>query len=149
MLDENSRDAEKHKTTEANKAVVQRWVDEVWNQRNAAAIDEIAAPGYVLHYFAIGASFDLPTYKQFHPQFMAAFPDMRVVLEDMVAEGDKVTARMVQTGTHSAELMGVPPSGKRVEQPALAIYRIENGKLVEGWAAETPWPVTLAAAAST
>lgn len=148
MVDETSRAMGKNKATEANKAIVQRWVDEVWNQRNAAAIDDLTAPHYVLHYFSTGTTFDLQAYKALHPLFMAALPDLKIIIDDMVAEDDKVTARLLQTGTHRAELMGVPPSGKRVEQRALAIYRIENGKLVEGWAAENPWPMTLAAAAT-
>jgi steroid delta-isomerase-like uncharacterized protein len=128
-----------------NKAVVRRWVDEVWNQGKFEAIDELAAPEYVMHYFAMDGDVDLNTYKQLFALFQTAFADVKMEIEELLVDGDKVTAQILQQATHVGELMGVPPSGKRASQRALAIYRVKDGKLVESWAAETPWPVTLAA----
>lgn len=130
---------------EANKLVVRRWITEVWNKGRFDAIDELAAPEFVMHYFAMADDVDLATYKQLHGLFSTAFSDVDMEIEDLLADGDKVIARILQSATHVGELMGVPPSNKRVSQRALAIYRIEDGKLVESWAAETPWPITLAA----
>lgn len=128
-----------------NKAVVRRWIDEVWNQGKLEAIDELAAPDFVMHYFAMDGDVDLALYKQLFGLFTKAFADVHMEIEDLLVEGDKVTARVLQQATHVGELMGVRPSGKRATQRALAIYRVKDGKLVESWAAETPWPVTLAA----
>jgi steroid delta-isomerase-like uncharacterized protein len=128
-----------------NQALVRRWVDEVWNQGKVEAIDELAAPEYVMHYFAMDDDVDLDTYKQLFALFQTAFTDVKMEIEDLLVDGDKVTARILQQATHVGELMGVPPSGKQATQRALAIYRVKDGKLVESWAAETPWPVTLAA----
>jgi len=128
-----------------NKVVVRRWVDEVWNQGRAAAIDELAAPDFVMHYFAMDGDVDLALYKQLFALFTTAFADVQMEIEELLVEGDKVTARILQKATHVGELMGVAPSGKQAVQRALAIYRIKDGKIAESWAAETPWPVTLAA----
>lgn len=128
-----------------NKAIVRRWVDEVWNQGRLEAIDELAAPDFVMHYFAMNSDIDLAVYKQLFALFSTAFADVNMEIEDLLVEGDKVTARVLQQATHVGELMGVPPSGKRATQRTLAIYRVKDGKLAESWAAETPWPVTLAA----
>lgn len=133
------------KIEEQNKAIVRRWVDEVWNQGKREAIDELAAPDFVMHYFAMNSDVDLALYKELFALFTTAFVDVKLEIEDLLVEGDKVTARIFQQGTHVGELMGVPPSGKRATQRALAIYRVKDGKLVESWAAEIPWPVTLAA----
>ena len=62
-----------------------------------------------------------------------AFPDMRVTVEDMIAEGDRVAARVSMRGTHLGEFMGVAPTGKRVEVRALDMFRIADGKIVEHW----------------
>jgi steroid delta-isomerase-like uncharacterized protein len=124
---------------EENKAIVRRWFEEVWNGRNAAAFDDLAAEGFVLHHTALPAAVDLPTYKRFLPAFMAAFPDFHIAIDDLIAEGDRVAARITQRGTHRGEFMGIPPSGKPVTQRALAMYRLEGGKIVEAWGAEASW----------
>jgi steroid delta-isomerase-like uncharacterized protein len=129
--------------TEENKAIVRRWFEEVWNQRNVAAIDALAAESFTLHHVALPSAIDLQTYKHYHPAFMAAFPDFHVEIDDIIAEGDRVAVRFTQRATHQGELMGIPPSGKQVTQPGLAIYRVEGGNLVEAWAAEPAWQQTL------
>lgn len=141
----------KHKTLEENKAIVRRWLEEVWNGGRVELIDELAHDTFVVQYFPMPelSPINLQTYKQFHPLFMAAFPDLHMAIDALIAEGDCVTARVTQTGTHTKEFMGIPPSGKRVTLPCIAIYRIEGGKLAEAWAAETPWPIALAELAAT
>lgn len=71
--------------------------------------------------------------KQFYRGFWAAFPDMRVIIEDLVAEGDKVACRFHFEGTHRGELMGIPATGKQVSVPGITILRFKNGKCVERW----------------
>ena len=72
---------------EENKAIVRRWFEEVWNQRNVAAIDALAAESFTLHHVALPSAIDLQTYKHYHPAFMAAFPDFHVEIDDIIAEG--------------------------------------------------------------
>jgi predicted ester cyclase len=60
-----------------------------------------------------------------------AFPDMHVTIDDMVAEGDKVAARVTMTGTHKGEIMGIPPTNKKVTFSLIVISRFAGGKIVE------------------
>jgi steroid delta-isomerase-like uncharacterized protein len=120
--------------SEENKAVVRRFnelVEEFWRTGDADAFDEVVAPDFV--HYAQGLPPDLEGMKQALPMFRAAFPDMRLTVEDMIAEGDKVVDRVTVRGTHEGELMGVPPSGNRVEFMETHISRIADGKIVERW----------------
>ena len=73
------------------------------------------------------------TYIGYLPMFYGAFPDLRVTVEDMVAEGDEVATRWSFRGTHQGELMGIPATGKQVEASGITIHRVSGGKIVEGW----------------
>ncbi len=63
----------------------------------------------------------------------SAFPDLRLTIEDQIAEGDKVITRVTFRGTHRGEFRGIAPTGKQVEYSGIAIDRIANGKIVEMW----------------
>jgi steroid delta-isomerase-like uncharacterized protein len=71
--------------------------------------------------------------KRLVAMFRAAFPDLKISAEDMIADGDKVAVRSVMRGTHKGEFMGVPATGKRVEVSGIDIVRFEGGKAVEHW----------------
>jgi steroid delta-isomerase-like uncharacterized protein len=71
--------------------------------------------------------------KQFLSMIRAAFPDLRVTLEDAIAEGEKVVSRWTAQGTHQGELMGIAPTGNRVTLTGITIHRIEDAKIVEEW----------------
>src|SRR5258707_12761741 len=73
------------------------------------------------------------TYITHLPMFTAAFPDMRMSVDDLVAEGDRVVTRWSFTGTQNGELMGIPPTGKSVAASGITIQRFVDGKIVEGW----------------
>src|SRR5215216_3844008 len=62
-----------------------------------------------------------------------SFPDLSITVEDVMAEGDRVAARVVMRGTHRGEFQGIAPTGKRVEVKAIDMFRISNGKIVEHW----------------
>jgi steroid delta-isomerase-like uncharacterized protein len=120
--------------SEENKAVVRRFnelVEEYWRTGDADAFDEVVASDFVHH--APGLPPDLEGMKQALPMFRAAFPDMRLTVEDMIAEGDKVLDRVTVRCTHEGELMGIPASGKQVEFMETHISRIVGGKIVERW----------------
>lgn len=134
-------------TLDTNKALVRRWLEQVWNLRDSAAIETLAAEDFVLHHFSMPTPIDRQTYAQFHPVFMAAFPDFQIVVDDLIAEGDRVTARLTQFATHQGDFLGIAPTGQRVTLPGIAIYRIAGGKIVEAWAAETAWTQVLTEAA--
>ncbi len=118
--------------SEENKALVRRLIEETWNEGNLAVVDELLSPGYVLHVAAPKLP-DREGYKQVVSMYRTALPDLRFAIEDMVAEGDKVVVRLTIRGTHKGEYMGISPTGKQVAMTAIAIRRIEGGRIVEEW----------------
>ena len=119
-------------STEENKALLLRFY-EAFNKQNLAAMEELCAPDYVFHGTGVLPDSDLARIKQQHTVFWTAFPDMHIVLEDMIAEGDKVVARVTVRGTHQGEFMGIRPTGKQVGFTGIAIDRFKDGKFVERW----------------
>jgi steroid delta-isomerase-like uncharacterized protein len=118
-------------STEENKALDRRSYEE-FNKHNWAGVEEDLAPDYVVHF--PGADMDVAGMKQLTTALWTAFPDAHVVVEDLIAEGDKVVSRATFRGTHQGEFMGIPPTGKQVSCTGIDIERIEAGKFVEGWA---------------
>jgi steroid delta-isomerase-like uncharacterized protein len=121
-------------STEDNKALVRRLYEEQ-NGHNLDYLDEALVPDYVHHDPALPPEMQhgRDNYRQLSGMFYTAFPDLQGTLEDMVAEGDKVVTRLRWQGTHQAELMGIPPSGKQVDFTMMSIHRIVEGKITEGW----------------
>ena len=119
-------------STEQNKALVHRLFEEGVNQNKMSTADEIIAPNYVNHDFPAPAP-GLEGFKMVVGMFRAAFPDIRITIEDSLAEGDKVMTRGHFTGTHQGAFMGVPPTGKKMMLKFIDEWRFENGKAVENW----------------
>jgi steroid delta-isomerase-like uncharacterized protein len=71
--------------------------------------------------------------KQWLTTFAAAFPDGHQVIEDVIAEEDRVVARTTFNGTHKGDMQGIPATGKSVSIPSITIFRLDNGKIAEGW----------------
>jgi predicted ester cyclase len=116
---------------ENNKALIRR-VYELTTQKDLASLFELYDPEYVEH--LRDGDQTLERLKLGVPMFFAAFPDAKFVVEDMVAEGDKVAYRVTITGTHTGQqYMGIVPSGKKIEMRNTSIKRIANGKLIESW----------------
>jgi steroid delta-isomerase-like uncharacterized protein len=114
------------------KTLIRRWFDEVWNRGNPAAIDEMLASNAVVH----GLTFDLhgpAAFKEFQRAYRTAFPDIRLQVDEVVAEGDLVVARWSGSGTHRGDILGFAGTGKTVEFTGMAMGRIQGGKIVEGW----------------
>jgi predicted ester cyclase len=108
-------------STEDNKALMRRCYEEVLNKKKTAAIDDFIAPDHI------------EEAKQSITMYLAAFPDLHVTVEDMVAEGDKVVARLTARGTHQGAFLDIPPTGKQVTITMIDINRITGGKSVEHW----------------
>lgn len=121
-------------STEENKAMIRRVWEEVFNKGDLAVADEIMATNYVYHGSG-GQEFKGPEgFKQLITMFRTAFPDLRITVEDMFAEGDKVAHRATIRGTHKGDFMGIAPTGKQVTIAAIVISRFVGGKEVEAWA---------------
>jgi len=117
-----------------NKDIIKRYNDEFWNTGNMAVADEIVADGYVRHDPASPEDITgCDGLKQLVTMFRNAYPDFHSTYEDMFAKGDKVTARYTVRGTHNGELMGIPPTGKKVTVSCIVIHRLADGKIVEDW----------------
>ena len=118
------------------KAFIRRWFEEVWNKGREEAIDEMFAEDGVAHGLAdeTGAALRGPAgFKPFFRTFRGAFPDIKVIVEDTVAEGDKVAARCVLRATHAGDNLGFAATQKPLDITGIAIVRIRDGKIVEAW----------------
>jgi len=111
-----------------NKAIARRFTEEGWP--NPDIFDEIVADDFVWHGTNVTT---LEDFKKLAFGFMSIFPDMRTTAEDVIAEGDKVTVRWTFTGTQTGEWAGILPTNKQATWAGVAIYRIADGKVVEGW----------------
>jgi steroid delta-isomerase-like uncharacterized protein len=120
--------------SDANKQLIKRWFDEVWNKGRAEAIDEMFAPHGRAHGLSDDDSVIGPNeFKTFHARFRGAFPDIVVVVEDMVAEGDKVAVRCSVRGKHTGDSLGFAATQTPVGFTGMVIVRVEDGKIVEAW----------------
>ncbi len=119
--------------SEENKALARRWAD-IFNQDNLDLVDEIYASDFVGHDPAMPEDTrGVEGARDFYSMYRSAIPDGEITIEGQIAEGDMVATRWTGRGTHQGDLMGVPPSGNRVEVPGITISRIEGGKVVEEW----------------
>lgn len=119
-------------STEHNKAIKRREYEAV-NQKNLDALEEVIASDVTSHPARPGQALGLEGVRQLFSSLHAAFPDFHIDVADMIAEGDKVVARVTGSGTHQGEFMGIAPTGNRVEFSAIDIARIAEGKIVEHW----------------
>ncbi len=117
--------------TEANIATFRRAIDEGWNNGNLAAIDELFAPDFVEHQAGIAPGRD--GVKGSIRALRTAFPDLRLEVEDVIADGDRVWLRLRATGTHEGPFMGLPGSGRLIDITVIDIARVVDGRLVEHW----------------
>ncbi len=123
-------------STEENKATVRRLTEEGWNQGNVAVFDELTAPNWVYHDPVVPDVRTLEDYKRFVTETRSAFPDLHFMLEDMIAEGDKVVGRWTFHGTNTGAIvtpMPIPATGKQVTMTGILIVRFAGGKGVEVW----------------
>jgi len=116
---------------EENKAIVRKVIEAI-NKQNLSSLDELIATDFVYH-MPVEQIQGLEVMKQDIEEEIKAFPDWHETIEDILAEGDKVCFRVKLTGTHTGEYYGLAPTGKKITYTAVAICRIVDGKIVEGW----------------
>ncbi len=119
---------------ESNKATVMRYVDEAWNRQNLDVLDEVMHADIVTHEPITGRT--LPGRegrKQAIKIYVSAFPDLHSSPNHLIAEGDKVALHWTATATHQGDLMGTPPTGKKVKWSGVTIFRLADGKIAEMW----------------
>jgi steroid delta-isomerase-like uncharacterized protein len=121
---------------EENKALIRRYWQEASGRGLLAVMEEFLAPDVVSHPPASAIPEPvrgLDAFKQFIAAQFGAFPDMAVTVEDLIAEGDRVAARVTTRGTHAGDLMGLPPTGRQVEWSGISMTRHADGRIVEQW----------------
>jgi serine phosphatase RsbU (regulator of sigma subunit) len=119
---------------EENKASFRRYLEEAWNQSNLEVVDQIF-DRYISHQPNGSVHERGPEdVKRFVSEFRSAFPDLRLIIEEQIAEGDKVVSRGTIRGTHQGEFRGMAPTDEEMEIPGMAVFRFsEEGKVVESW----------------
>ena len=115
---------------EDNKAAVRRFYEEVINGRNSGTIDELLTADSVDHTFA---SQGVEASKQFFAMLFQAFPDLRVEVHDVIAEGELVAARVTYSGTHQGQFVGIPATGRRAQTAGVDFFRMQDGRQAEHW----------------
>ena len=118
---------------EANKALVRRFFEEVWSTGDLSRRDAFLDASYRGHMAGAAEPIDRDGWTAWFQGFRAAFPDARFTVEDMVAEGDRVAARLTMRGTHLGPLNGAPATGRAVVVSGMSIERVAGGRIVEGW----------------
>jgi steroid delta-isomerase-like uncharacterized protein len=120
-------------SAEDNKALVRRYIEEVWDKKNIAALDEFLASNYQRHTSPNTTPIDREGQKQRLVGIRTAFPDMTLTLEEIFAEGDRVGFRSSIRGTHQNIFQGIPATGRLVTVSLVDIVRVADSKIVEHW----------------
>ena len=116
------------------KALARRFLEEAFNGGNLGVVDELVAPGFVNHDAALPEpTIGIEAAKASIMGYREAFPDLRLTIEQQVAEGELVTTRWSARGTHKGDLMGMSATGKQATVTGITIDRIVDGRFVESW----------------
>jgi predicted ester cyclase len=108
-----------------NSILIRRWFEEIWNSGRMEAIDEMASPDVIGHGQAQHATdIGLKEFKVFAASFRTAFPDMKVTIDFIIEQGDKVVARWTATMTHKGEFLGIAPTGKKATITGTSTQRV-------------------------
>ena len=122
-------------TVAANKRLARRWFDQVWNKQRAETIDALLSPTAIAHGKAPdgGDAIGPGVFKDFHRAYLAAFPDLTIEVEDVIAEGSKVAVRWVAAGTHRGDGLGFAATTRPMRIQGMSFVTIKRGQIVEGW----------------
>jgi predicted ester cyclase len=116
-------------TTDENRALVRRFLSEAWNARRLDLVDQLVDEAYAVG----GVGHGPAAVRRNMLDFQFGFPDMRWEIEDVIADGDLVAARITLHGTHLGRFHGIDATGRAVRMQEMCIWRLENGKLREAW----------------
>jgi steroid delta-isomerase-like uncharacterized protein len=115
---------------EDNKAAVRRFYEEVISAKNPDVIEELVTADSVDHTFG---SQGVEASRQFFAMLFQAFPDLRVDVQDVIAEGELVAARVTYSGTHQGEFVGIPATGRQARTNGVDFFRMQDGRQAEHW----------------
>ena len=119
--------------SEANRAVVRRWFDEIYSKKRVELMNELHAEDYVWRGPGGVTITSRDGMRELLGVYTAAFPDVDFTVEDQMSDGDQVVTRWTARATHSGEFDGIQPTGNSIMFTGITISRLENGRLVEEW----------------
>jgi len=112
---------------------MQQVIEDVYNARDLSPLDRLIAPDMVYHMAGSPEMHGPEGFRQLAGMFLGAFPDLEITIEDMFEHGDRITGRWTMVGTHEGDLMGIPPTGKRVTMIGTSVDRVAGGQVAEAW----------------
>jgi steroid delta-isomerase-like uncharacterized protein len=120
------------------KQLINRFVEDLWNERRLDTADAIFANHCITHQLRSGVPVEAvprgpQAIKEHVAGWIASFPDLRFSVEQMLCEGDRVMTQLLMEGTHQGAWMGIPASGKKVQIRMFTVHRVSHGKIVEDW----------------
>lgn len=118
--------------SEKNKAVACRIIEDIFSRGNPGNLEELISENIIIH-DTDKELHGLQQLRQGIQNLHIAFPDLNYIIDDLLADGDKVIARCKGSGTHNGPFRGIPPTGKRMTYTVILIWRFENDKMVEHW----------------
>ena len=121
--------------SETIKALSRQWFEQVWNQRDDSAILRLASPRIVTHGLTqdLQPAHGIDQFIRFRKSFLAAFPDLKIFIQDILVDGDKSVVRLAFSGTHTGQGIGIAPTGRPVSSTAIIVIRWLDGKAIEAW----------------
>jgi len=122
-------------SVEENKKIVRRY-QEIYNSNDLDELMEVVAEKLLTPRIMPGIPSGLEGAKAAHRIMLAGFPDYQTVIDELIAEGDKVVARITMKGTNTGSFMGIPPTGKYITFTGIYIARVADGKIIEHWGEE-------------
>jgi steroid delta-isomerase-like uncharacterized protein len=117
----------------ANKELVLRFYKEVYGDWNMALVDAAVSPRFVSHDWPEGGPTGPQAFRDYYSAIRSAVPDAHYVVDDVIAESDRVVVRYRMLGTHERAFGDIPPTGRAITLAGIAVYRLEDGKLMERW----------------
>lgn len=120
-------------STETNKAIILRMVQQVWNEGRTDLVEEFFVEDYVQVVVGQPPATGLELVRLGAASAREAFPDFQLSIDELVAEGDRVAAHWTVTGTHAGDYIGIPATGKSIRHQGAIFYRLTNGRIAETW----------------
>ena len=115
---------------------LRRWFEEVWNEGNLAAIDELTWPDVVMHNLLAGdgeTTYDLPSFKEIFQPVLEALSDVHVSVEDSLSDGNLRAVRCVITAVHHGDVYGALARSRQIRFTGMAMARLRDGLIEESW----------------
>jgi steroid delta-isomerase-like uncharacterized protein len=120
-------------SAEENKAVIRQFIDGGLNAHSFETIEGLLAPNYTNYFPGAPSPLNRDSFEPTLNELFTGFPDIRIEVHKMIAEGDAVATRYTIHGTHQGPFQGIPATGKRISVPGTSFYHVKDGKMVDDY----------------